>query len=465
MLDEPLAFAKNFVDELNRALQTHCNHVCLTGIQTTWISFCITAIVLTNQVCWASFERLSLGRVSLASLSWMFRRSKIVWESLLVASVFLILHRYGIREGLLIIDDTDNPRSKNTKEIAHAHKIKDKKTGGYCNGQCIVYLLLVTSKVTIPVGFKFYQPDPKVSAWRKENNRLKRQGIAKRNRPAEPLRDPKHPTKAELAILLVEAFSKTFPLVSISCVLADGLYGHALFIEGASRIYPLAQVLSQIRSNQQVREGEKYISVTEYFKNVTSSKQLLQIRGQSEKAVEMIGRVLHVKSHGCKRLVVALKYAGENEYRYLLAKDVSWQVTDIARVYTLRWLVEVFIQDWKSYEGWCQLAKQPGVEGSCRGVILSLLVDHSLLLCPEQKALIDGKLPACTVGSLRAKISLDALIAFVRKLLTSPCPEQKLKEILERFNRVVQLNPSKKHMNGTAAELLWPSLAQAPLAV
>ncbi len=44
---------------------------------------------------------------------------------------------------------------------------------------------------------------------------------------------------------------------------------------------------------------------------------------------------------------------------------------DIIKAYVLRWLEEVFIQDWKSYEGWNQLAKQRGIEGSDRGVILS----------------------------------------------------------------------------------------------
>ena len=46
--------------------------------------------------------------------------------------------------------------------------------------------------------------------------------------------------------------------------------------------------------------------------------------------------------------------------------------------YTLRWLVEVFFEDWKLYEGWAGMAKQPDEEGSFRGVILSLLLDHAL---------------------------------------------------------------------------------------
>jgi len=42
---------------------------------------------------------------------------------------------------------------------------------------------------------------------------------------------------------------------------------------------------------------------------------------------------------------------------------MSWRTLDIIFAPTLRWLIEVFFEDWKSYEGWDQLAKQPGKEG------------------------------------------------------------------------------------------------------
>ena len=56
----------------------------------------------------------------------------------------------------------------------------------------------------------------------------------------------------------------------------------------------------------------------------------------------------------------------------------------MVKAYSLRWLVEVFIEDWKKYEGWGQLALQQGDEGSFRGVVLSLLVDLCLLFHPDQ---------------------------------------------------------------------------------
>jgi hypothetical protein len=63
-------------------------------------------------ICWACFERASLGTYSLAALLRMFRHAKMPWDDLLVASVRVSLRHYGITSGSLVIDDTDNPRSK-----------------------------------------------------------------------------------------------------------------------------------------------------------------------------------------------------------------------------------------------------------------------------------------------------------------------------------------------------------------
>ena len=73
---------------------------------------------------------------------------------------------------------------------------------------------------------------------------------------------------------------------------------------------------------------------------------------------------LYVCSHKTKRFVVAIKYENEDTYRYLIASDLTWRTLDIVQGHSLRWLVEVFIEDWKGHEGWAQLTKQPGKEGA-----------------------------------------------------------------------------------------------------
>jgi hypothetical protein len=120
---------------------------------------------------------------------------------------------------------------------------------------------------------------------------------------------------------------------------------------------------------------------------------------------------------------------------------------DIVRAETKRWLVEVFFEDWKLYEGWGQLAFHPGFDGSNRSLILSLLLDHCLLLHPEQKALLENNKPAATVGSLLEKSRVESLLLFIRDLLTSTNPQMELECLSEAVKEIFQLNPSKKHMN------------------
>ena len=139
----------------------------------------------------------------------------------------------------------------------------------------------------------------------------------------------------------------------------------------------------------------------------------LRVRGGKDVKATVSSARLKVTAHGKKRLVVALKYEGESEYRYLVATDMTWRTLDMIQAYTLRWLVEVFFEGWKLYEGWGREAKQLDEEGSSRGLILSLLFDHCLLLHPEQTARIENKLPAYTVGSLQRKSQMDVLLEFI----------------------------------------------------
>jgi len=118
---------------------------------------------------------------------------------------------------------------------------------------------------------------------------------------------------------------------------------------------------------------------------------------------------------------------------------MSWRTLDIVQAYTYRWLVEVFFEDWKLYEGWGQLAKQPGVKGSSRSLILSLLLDHCLLLHPEQKGSEKNKRPASTVGSLQRKIQVESLLAFIHDLLLVPNPEEKRAILSKKVKEIFQI--------------------------
>jgi hypothetical protein len=447
LLKEPFAFVVDFVDAVNQQIKIAAPGKRLSKTQRYWLGFCISAIMITNGVCWAWFERVSLGHSKLSSLSWMFRRGKICWEHLLIGSINVLLTKYGISKGVLVLDDSDRSRSKSTTHLAHIHKQKDKKTGGYVMGQNLVFLLFVTPKITIPVGFAFYQPDPMKNTWKKENKRLKALGIPKKERPAEPAKDPRYPTKQELGLELLQQFKQAFKHIQIDCILADALYGDANFMDKASHIFDGIQVISQLRQNQITKIQSKERSIRSYFKAYPGIPKNLPIRFGESQSVVLGGARLWIKAHHKKRYIVALRYEGEEENRYLVATDMTWRMTDIAAAYTMRWLVEVFFSDWKQYEGWCQMAKQTGVEGSNRGLILSLLTDHALLLHPEQTALLKHKLPALTVGSLRDHIRFEAIIDFIRQIVDHDDPAAALTECSEQIKKIIPLASSNKHLN------------------
>jgi hypothetical protein len=447
-IGKTLPFVRKFVDELDRALQRIEAEVGLSRLQQEWLGFCLVAIVVTNSVCWKRFERASLGTRSARSLSWMFRHSNRFWQFLLQASVSLVLARYGLTEGVLVVDDSEKKRAKQTKRIYKAHTMKDKKSGGFINGQSFVLLLLVTPKVTIPVGVEFYMPDPQLTAWKKEDNRLKKRGIPKKKRPAKPKQNPNYPTILEIALGLLHAFHTAFPQLSIHCVLVDNLYGTQAFLDRASAILGGVQVISKLRKNQNVRFHGKTMNVSLFFKRYPAVKQIIRIRGGTEVTVWVSAVRVHVCAHGKKRFVIALRYEGEDEDRYLVASDMSWRHLDIVQAHTLRWLVEVFFQDWKAYEGWGQLTKQPDEEGSRRSLILSLLCDHCLLLHPDQLAQIEDNRPAWTVGSLRDRVKVESSMQFFKGILSAERPHEKLELMAQQAKEVFTLHESSKHMIG-----------------
>ena len=360
VLGKPAPFVRAFVDAVDAAIRTHQPHHAMSVTQRTWLAFCITAVLVTHSICWARFARASLGTYALAALSWMFRHSKIPWEHLLVASVRVILRHHGITSGSLVVDDTDNPRSKSAKALAYLYKLRDKESGGYLWGQSLVFLVLVTPKISLPVGVVFYQPAPELSAWYKTNKVLQKHGVPAKQRPRKPAPNPQYPPKEPLALRLLASFKAQQPEVRIHAVMADALYGTATFVDGASALFQGVQVLSQIRSNQNIRVGQRHQHVANYFATHPGTPYAIRIRGGVE-VVAMVGSArLYVCAHKTKRFIVAIKYDEEETYRYLIASDLSWRTLDIVQGHTLRWLVEVFIQDWKSYEGWSQLTKQPG---------------------------------------------------------------------------------------------------------
>jgi len=447
MLIRPISCVVAYVTALSESLQ-QISSKKLTKSQQLWLTIVIMGLIVTGSFNWAAFEKRSLGEFKEARLRWIFGSAKMAWSYFLQASIAYVLSHYDLKKGVLVLDDSDKMRSRNTTQISGVHKVKDKKTGGYFQGQEFIFLLLVTDKITIPVGFKFYVPNPAIKKWKEVIKSQKKAGISAKERDKHPPFDPRYPSKQMLGLELLKAFSQNHAEITVQAVLADALYGNKVFIDTAAEVTGCSQVISQLRKNQLVRYCGKNISLSTYFSRTAGVATDLVVRGGETKKVTLLSARLHIKSHGKKRFVVALKYEGETGYRFIVASDLSWRHKDVVQTYTLRWLVEVFIADWKAHGGWNKLSKQQGVDGATNGVTLSLLCDHLLILHPLQSNRIKNKQPGMSVGCLVERINAEALLDGVNHIVSSDAPKIALKKFAEALENSIPNRDSSKHLIG-----------------
>lgn len=417
-------------------------------IQLRWIAQCMSAMIFTGMFCFAHMERSSAHKISARALGWMFRHSKISWGKVFQNSTLRLIKLFGAT-GFLIIDDTDRLRAKSTKKLFGVQKLKDKKTNGFSMGQNLVVLLFVTKKMTFPVGFKFYIPDPEWTKWKLNDRQLRLRKAPSKSRPKKPARNADFPTKITLACELIEEFKNLSTDLKIVAISADCAFSTTEFTTRCEATFPGVQVISQIRSNQIVRlQHETDMSVSQFFSTQTAVKASVQLRGKVQQNIEYCHAKLRVKSQKRTLHVIALKYAGETEYRYLTASNLTWGAVEVIRAYATRWLVEVFFQDWKMYDGWGKSACQRGCEGARRGVLLSLLVDHFLLSHPLQLERVRTGSAALTAGSLQRMLQSRAILDSVAQLLESPDPKLALQDLYTSLSKWAEYRSSDKHMTG-----------------
>jgi hypothetical protein len=208
------------VDEAMRAPQPHGG---MSTIQQIWLAFCSTAVWVTHSMCWARFERASLGMYALAALAWMVRHSTLPWDALLVARVRGMLRSHGITSGHLMLDDTDNARAKAAKALAPLDTWRDKASGGYVWGQSLVCLVLVTPQISLPVGLVFSQPAPELSAWDKQGKVLKKPGVPPTQRPPTPTPHAQYLPQPQRALRWLATVKAPHPAIRVHGLAAEAL--------------------------------------------------------------------------------------------------------------------------------------------------------------------------------------------------------------------------------------------------
>ena len=61
VIGKPAPFASAFVEAVDAAIREHQPQHALSVTQRAWLAFCLTAVLVTTAMCWARFERASLG--------------------------------------------------------------------------------------------------------------------------------------------------------------------------------------------------------------------------------------------------------------------------------------------------------------------------------------------------------------------------------------------------------------------
>jgi DDE superfamily endonuclease len=258
LFTSPLSDVVSFINGIeSEAIEQYDKNIKLSASQIRWIATCMTAMVVTGVLCFARIQRATAGFYAARALSSMLHYSKIDLGRLYQASILRLIKLFGA-EGVLVVDDTDRLRAKSTSKLFGIQKVFDKKTGGYSQAQNLVVLLFVTKKMTFPVGFRFYIPEPAWIVWMAEDKKQRLLKVPKRDRPRKPLRSADYPTKITIAGDLISVFKSLAPSVKINAVCADAAFAGTEFTNRCESLFPNVQVLSQIRSNQIVQaRGQK----------------------------------------------------------------------------------------------------------------------------------------------------------------------------------------------------------------
>ena len=456
---EPLKESYEFVRALRKEIDQRYGPKPFSNKAIDFLSFCLTGIIVTGTISWTRFETASAGSWSQTALSWFLHHSTFIpWQKLLTASAMIICRTFGVTEGVLVIDDFDRHRSKSTTHIYGVHKIKNKKGGGFVSAQNVVLLVLVTKYFTLPIGFEFYRPDPDVKAWIIEDKKLRKKGVPKSQRPRKPFKNKVFPSKKAVAMRLVRQFKHFNKAFHIRAFTVDSAFMSKELRDDFRRTYPKSQLISQLKFNQMaVISDKKSVRLDVYFNTKPTITKVLKLRCGKEKIIFYKSERLLIKSQRRNYHVVAMRYEGEEKFRYLCATDLTWRAEDIIRAYAFRWLIEVVIEDSKLYAGYGQVAMQQGEDGARRVVGLSLLLDHFLISHPEQIRLHRAGQLLRTVASMQQHLQLQALFRSIEKAIDCQDPKEALRNWMQKVRDHVELKPSIKHMGGMEFGWMAPS--------
>ena len=319
----------------------------LTGIQFQNLTLIATALILGAKFNLTQISIMWLKDKSVSALSEFLSDAEISTYEIQQLYLMHVQHKYKIKRGYFIIDDTMNHHTKLCRWIHGASILFDHVTNNNQNATCVVFLYWSDggSKKCF-IDFRiFYQKKSKMK-WRRGKKSV-------------------YKKKYELAIEMIEhAIDKSgFPPCT---VLADSWFCVEPFIKELKRLH-LSYVL-EISTKNKIRVNYRKPKLTktkkiakkqyhqlifsEYFKSVTSCLvcgfTANKETGRKEKALYNV-KIATVRLNsipGKHRLIQSIDPA-KLTTKYLLANNLTWEAAKIISVYSYRWVIEEFFRNAK----------------------------------------------------------------------------------------------------------------------
>ena len=451
MLEAPLNSVTRYV-----SLVAERGGVDLTRKQLLMLTRLLSGMILLGSLKISGVAAFFLMQVSPAAIYAMLRRAKIPYKKMFWGSLKVIIELLKVRVITLAIDDTERERSKGCKFLPYVRKAICKATGGWIRAQNLVFIVLVTERATIPIWFCFHRP---------VNLTKDQKKIVKKNPKKVKKFDEKYRTKVDLVCLGLYIVSRMLKKLEtelgitlvIKCVAGDNGFASAQIQQAVKRYFD-CQYVSKANPLQNVISRGKERSLKKFFQRFSSVISTISIRGR-DVVVEYKAARVFISSYGRKVFVVALRYRGNKSWQYLFGTDLTWTAESVIKAYGLRWLVEVFFEDWKQYDGWGVGALQRSVDGAARGVFLSLLIDLFLLYYQRTNPSLreHGRDELYSAGTVIRFLQAESIHQAIEAILDHDNPRQKLAEIHEKLLEVAERRVSLKHAHRWDFESLEPS--------
>jgi len=387
-----------------------------TRIQFDNLTLIATALVLGSKFSLTEIHRMWLKEKAISTLSYFLSDAKLSTDEMQHLYALQVRHRYKIKKGYFIIDDTMMHHSNFCKWIHGVFILFDHALKTNLKAMCVVVLYYSDGACAkAALTFRIYYQEGSKMPWARN-----KKFVCKK--------------KYDLAAEMLEwALEKGYPKCT---VLADSWFGSDPFIKHLKRLK--FNYVLEIKSNLNIRVACKEPKLTptgRLAKNQYDLQDLVKFFTSASTvtlcgfaADKKAGKSLKVLYHtkittgrlnaisGKHRIVESFDPIAKTT-KYFLTDQLTWEASKIITVYSYRWVIEEFFRNAK------QLLDMEGATvRSEQGVTVTLClvfcIDFLLHLENCESTAKELSRESQTIPSIVRRLQYENLKAFVKKIQT-----------------------------------------------